>query len=147
MVHDFLCLSASLAIIAALFLTASATDSEEKCDNSTAVDNRFVVGNWRQGSVDKPPNYEDTFSMFRRSHRAKNWVLKESTPSTVIISEETPAKGRHQQGEGDRTSDRVGKENHDKWGNSAGEGLDNRFVIGNLGQQKKSTNVKEPPPM
>ena len=143
MAHGFLCPSASLAIIAvaALFLTASTADSEERWGNSAQVDNRFVVGNWRRGSVDEPPNFEDTLTMFRQSHRAKNRELKESTPSTAILA---PTNGRL--GEGDRTSDRVGKED-DKWGNSAGEGLDNRFVVRNLDQRNKPTDVKEPPPV
>ena len=97
--------------------------------------------------MDEPPNFKDLLSMYHQSRRDKNRVLKESTLSTAIISEETPTKGQRRQGEGDRTSDRLGKENHDKWGNSAGEGLDNRFVVGNLDQRNKSTDVKEPPPV
>ena len=149
MVHGFLCLSSALAIIAsaAFFLTASAANSEKKRGNAAEVDNRFIVGNWRQGSVDEPVNFEDPLSMVGRSQRSKNQVLKDSTSSIAIISEETPTKGQHRQGERDGTSDRVGKENHDKWGNSADEGLDNRFVVGNLEQRNKSPTVKKPPSM
>ena len=81
MAHGLFCPSTTLAIMAAgaLLPTASAADSEEKWGDSTEADNRFIVGNWRQGSVDEPPHIEDTLSTLRRSLGAKYRALKEST--------------------------------------------------------------------
>ena len=132
---------AILAIMApAIFLSVSADDYNGKWGNSAGagagkgLGNRFIVGNWKQRNGgkhlnDAPPNIEDPLSMFRRLTNLPNVSMTTNSTETGHGGGGGGGGGR---GGGKRAGERYPQQ---KWGNSAGEGLDNRFSIANWRQK------------
>ena len=132
---------ALLAIVApAIFLSVSADDYNEKWGDGSGgkgLDNRFIVGNWKQRNEegkrkhlsDAPPDVEHPLAMFRRLTNLPNVSM------TADNSTETGGRGG---------GEKMAKEQQ-RWGNSAGEGVDNRFWIGNLRRKNTDEDDDEPP--
>ena len=112
-------LHATLAILAIMVsMTISsvrADDYNEKWGDSEGKDNPFVVGNWKHRNEGRR-DIESPLALFR----------KRLNLPAVKIAGENSTKPVGKKGK------KVADETAERWGESAGEGVDNRFQIGRL---------------